>query len=516
MYPNVVVAARACRITLALLLVLALTGWTKPAESARADVPPATTPVATASITQMSSESQTVTYSTPAARVISSSLSGGLWIDWGDGPHSSMYFESDAQRPLHTGVYPDVQPQADTGTLSFDVYGDRDFEPFHGEFDVLDLATDADGNFTRLDIVFITSTLDYENTAFGEVRLNEPGSSSALSPSALALRWPTMPRDLARTYAVETLTNTSGSALRLGTAKIRDGSTDDFHLRKDRCSHRTLTVGASCTLEVGFSATRGGPRNAILDIPAGPSHLTVSLAGTGRIGTTKITASGSAVRGGKTTVWKKIFIYPEYERAKPNLSYVWEAGVDTQGRSHHIRTTLYGPQPLATGNHPVNTGEPYSFNTLFDSHCGDQHDYQHGTIDIKKFRTDNTNIPVDAKINFDEDCGTKNYHGQLQWQDRDDTTPPTTPSNLRIVNGKARWKNSPARDYASTVARVLPGAGSDGLPVNGYPVSSGRATSAALPRLANGHNYTLLVWSVDKTGNVSAPATLAFNAGTVR
>lgn len=510
MHPTVVVARRALVVALALFLVVALMGMVGHATPARADLSPDEAPSVVASITQTSSGSPSVTYSTRSARVISNTLYGGLRIAWGDRPSSSLDFESDAQRPLHTGGYTDVQPAADTGELSFDAYGDRDFEPFHGEFEVLDLATDANGNFTRLHIVFITSTIDHTNTAFGEVRLNEPEPSTALSASALSLRWPTTPRSAARIYAVETVTNTTGSTLKLGTAKVVNGATDDFRLRRDRCSRHSLAGGASCTVEVGFSASRGGPRTAVLDVPGGKSHLVVSLAGSGRIGTTKITISGSAVRDKKKTVWTSIFIYPRYGHDDPEASYRWEAGSDTQGRPHHINLRVSGPLPLTEGKHSTRAGAAYELNTLFDSHCGSEDDDQEGTINIRRFRADATNVPVAAKIDFDESCGSARYHGQLLWQDRADTTAPSKPSRLRIDGGKARWKNSSSHDYASTIVRVLPDGGENGLPLDGFAVSSGHGSSAALPSLTPGRRYTLLAWTLDETGNVSSPTSLSF------
>jgi hypothetical protein len=50
----------------------------------------------------------------------------------------------------------------------------------------------------------------------------------------------------------------------------------------------------------------------------------------------------------------------------------------------------------------------------------------------------------------------------------------------------------------------VPGAGVGALPTSGLPVTSTGATSATLPALTSGRQYTLIAWSVDSSGNVGA------------
>ncbi|GAB2586648.1 hypothetical protein GCM10009593_27110 [Microlunatus antarcticus] len=456
----------------------------------------------------------TVTYSTRTAKV-SGTLADGLWVDWDfdDFPYPQLEFDSSVQRPLHVGVFANIQPSPDTGDPTIDDFTDRAFEPLHGEFDVLDLATDSDGHFTRFDIVFITSTTFAPNTVFGEVRLNEDAPSTVVSPSATALRWPLVRRHSDPLWAVETLTNTSTSKVKLGKADLTRGATSDYRIRKDRCSHHTLAPGASCTLQVGFSPTHGGPRDAVLEVPTGTQAVTMSLAGAAAIGTTKLTVTGSyAPHDKKKTTYRDISVDSDYDRTSSTTGYRFSGIVQTGNQPHGFEIEVGGPRPFTSGTYSthedVTPQEPYVFGFLLDYRCYNQA----GTITIHDFQTDARNVPTEADIDIVQHCDHVTLKGRLQWQDRDDTRAPSKPTKLRITGGKARWTHSSSKDYAATVVRVVPGTGTDATPLNGYPVSSSRATSAALPTLTKGQSYTLLAYSLDETGNASAATMLAFTA----
>jgi hypothetical protein len=92
----------------------------------------------------------------------------------------------------------------------------------------------------------------------------------------------------------------------------------------------------------------------------------------------------------------------------------------------------------------------------------------------------------------------------LLWQYRSHTTPPKAPTGLGISGSSVHWTKSASRDAVESIARLVPGTGQDATPTTGYALSGGSATSATLPILTPGESYTIEVFAVDATGNVSA------------
>jgi len=63
------------------------------------------------------------------------------------------------------------------------------------------------------------------------------------------------------------------------------------------------------------------------------------------------------------------------------------------------------------------------------------------------------------------------------------------------------------RDLATPVVRINPGSRS--TPTSGYPVAVGTARTGTIPALPSG-TYEIAAFSVEQTGNVSAPTTTTF------
>jgi hypothetical protein len=64
-----------------------------------------------------------------------------------------------------------------------------------------------------------------------------------------------------------------------------------------------------------------------------------------------------------------------------------------------------------------------------------------------------------------------------------------------------------AEQAASSIARLVPGTGQNATPTTGYALGSGSADSTTLPSLNPGETYTVEVFAVDASGNVSRPST---------
>jgi hypothetical protein len=130
---------------------------------------------------------------------------------------------------------------------------------------------------------------------------------------------------------------------------------------------------------------------------------------------------------------------------------------------------------------------------------------------VHAFTVDATGAPAMANIDYTQRCveedPSKVMTARLLWQYRSDTTPPLPPTGIGISGASVRWTKSASGDAVESIARLVAGTGQDATPTTGYALSSGSATSATLPALTHGETYTIEVFAVDATGNVSRPQT---------
>ena len=97
-----------------------------------------------------------------------------------------------------------------------------------------------------------------------------------------------------------TITNGGHGNLEIDAAQLTGGDVADFQLSGDGCSQTTLTVGATCTLQVRFGPAAGGERRATLALtsndPASP--LRIALEGRGELPQVPAGAPGPTVPPG--------------------------------------------------------------------------------------------------------------------------------------------------------------------------------------------------------------------------
>jgi regulation of enolase protein 1 (concanavalin A-like superfamily) len=79
------------------------------------------------------------------------------------------------------------------------------------------------------------------------------------------------------------LTNRGGAVLTIGSISLTGGAARDFAVGADGCSGRSIDAGQACTLQVVFSPTGGGTRDAALSVPSNvhDSPTLVTLTGVG-------------------------------------------------------------------------------------------------------------------------------------------------------------------------------------------------------------------------------------------
>ena len=423
-----------------------------------------------------------------------------------------IQFAPPAGQSFHRGHYPVVDSNQTPGQAFGDIIVGSDELGFHGDIDVLDWVPGPNNLPSRFDIVF----RDGESVAngqgyFGEVRLGEP-NEGAVHLGLRHIEWPSTAVGSTRITATEWLHNTSAGAVSIGSPQLTGVNAGDWRVTSDSCPAQ-LAAGATCSMVLGYSPKAGGPRVAALVVPVGGRRQTVSLTGEAPLGTSSLTYSGTDwVSGGMTNSF-------------PNGKYVMEAKLTPSGIFAWTESTPYvdwydptvwmdapGGGPLALGTHTTVGATPRSDTQYGESTwglgrgCGSYA----GSMTVHAFTLDASGVPSMANIDYTERCveeqdPSKVMTAHLLWQYRSDTTPPKTPTGIGISGSTVHWIKSASSDAVESIARLVPGDGQDATPTSGYPLSAGSATSATLPRLTAGETYTVEVFAVDSTGNVSSP-----------
>jgi streptogramin lyase len=111
----------------------------------------------------------------------------------------------------------------------------------------------------------------------------DAGPEGTATPSTTSMAFGTQPLTTLGAPRSLTISNTGHGLLEIDTVQIAAGDVDDFLVSHDGCSHRTLAVGASCTVGVRFGPSGEGARRSMLELrgndPAG--RLRIGLEGSG-------------------------------------------------------------------------------------------------------------------------------------------------------------------------------------------------------------------------------------------
>lgn len=402
--------------------------------------------------------------------------------------------------PLTTGVYRLVGEQPYGATVpTLRINGTE----ISGEFDVLDIASDpTDGTITRFDALV---------PGIGEFRFGEDAAGSVVFGARNIVFARTF-IGLPKTTQVETVHNTGTTAVPLAAPTVSGANATSFSVSGSTCG-TTLAAGATCSFTVGFAPKTAGPATASLGVKVGTTTRTVPLTGSAYLGTTGITSSGKdIVDKGKTT---------KVTSATTAMTVVAVAGgwtfnadrLDGSGSAVSVHVEGPGDGPLPVGTRKTTVSGGYKVLTAVDSSGCDTT----GTETVKQFRNDPvTGLPDTVDMSFTQYCVDANAQtGTLQWQARSDVTAPAAPTSVRVSATSPRkvsWKASASTDAKSVVARLVQGTGAGATPQSGTPLTVS-GTTATVPSVPAGQQYTVVLFAVDAAGNVSKPATTRF--GTV-
>jgi hypothetical protein len=376
-----------------------------------------------------------------------------------------------------------------------------DGEYLSGELDIADLVADpTNGEITHFDAVM---------EGVGEFRFGEDsvGSTRLGAKSILfAETFVGKPKKVVR----ETVYNGGSKAVVLGKPTITGQAASSFSVSSDTCGP-SLAPGTACAFGVGFAPKAGGPSTATLSLRVGDGTQAVSLAGAAFLGSTSLTSKGDdPIDHGVTTSVTGASSDMTVRRSGGGWIFDSESLVDGHDL---VQAYIEGPGGKAppTGDRRTYISGQGTGNTIVVTVDSTGCDTQ-GTWNVKRFDLDPaTDLPVAVDLTFAQKCfsssGTQT--GALQWQARSDTTAPSPVSDLTISSSTSRratWKASPSTDAKTIIARLVEGNGVGATPVSGRPLAVSGGTSSALPSVAPGQQYAVVVFAIDGTGNVSKAA----------
>ncbi|PZE92881.1 hypothetical protein DEI95_07945 [Curtobacterium sp. MCBD17_008] len=410
-------------------------------------------------------------------------------------------------KPLAAGSYRLVgSQQADFASVPTLKIND---DYVYGAFDILDLASNpTNGTITRFDAVV---------PGIGEFRFGEDKAGSVLLGANSFSFKKTFIGLKKNAEQVETVHNTGTTAVALGKPSIAGADASSFSVMSNTC-RTTLAAGAACTFRVGFAPKTAGPLTAKVAMKIGTANKAVRLTGSAYLGTTSITSSGKdIVNKGKTTSVNS----SNTAMLVTEDGYGWTFIADRlDGSGTVVSVHVEGPyrKPLAVGTRKTTStsaaGDYEVLTTVNGSGCDTT-----GTETVKQFLLDPvTGLPDTADMSFTQYCFDKiPQTGTLKWQARSDATAPAAPTAVEVSATKPRkvsWKASASRDAKSVVARLVQGTGAGATAQSGIPLTVS-GTTATVPSVHSGQQYTVLLFSVDTAGNVSKPATARFGTAPV-
>jgi hypothetical protein len=429
-------------------------------------------------------------------------------------------FVAPSGRELTPGRYPGATryPFQETGEPGLDVSGDgRGCNELTGSFTVLDIAPD------RLWIFYEQHCEGGDPAVFGEIRLGYGEADSPLGVEAGIIGWPSEhPGVAVRPYPIRVANN--GATPAAVTSTVVAGG-NDFTVISNGCP-ASLAPGATCTVHVGFTAGRAGPRLGLLEISDGRGNVReISLSGVGISGRTAWQMSGDAgdyISGGRS------YAYTPQQGARMggggSETYAW---MSADHADDWWSASFKAPQgQILLPGHTYTGATRYPFNSgnagLSVSGSGRGCNTLTGQFTVHEATYDNGYL-TGFRISFEQHCegAVPALRGEVSWRAVDpdaptpDTTPPAPVSGLAAGPAGAAveltWANPTDADWVDTV--VLGASGTKAV-TEGRLVYDGRRTSTVVTGFPTWLPYTLTVFTEDTSGNLSPVRTVTIPATT--
>lgn len=339
----------------------------------------------------------------------------------------------------------------------------------------------------------------------GELRLGYPQTTYDVSPRVVVWPWSTIyPGHAAQDVPVR-VRLTSAKAVTAYMPKVYGLDAADFPIRKQNCTGKLTASG--CTVWIGFTPKAPGPRHAKLTVPTSAGPTSVSLDGTGGVGTSSWTAGVN---------WTD----------PPRTEHLGMTSVSA-GSPYEITSQAWEPLPDGTmqlwnTNFGLNNGQQMKEDTTYtyvpgqgpffmDLSRGDGAcEITSGSVtinDLAWLGPDHDLARMDADLTANCQSSTPySVSAEMKFHARADVTSPGPVSNLKAVRDGGRvtvtWTKPPAADLAGVIVRWYAArhAPSVWWAGNTAYFGTGRSVSVKAPAT---QPVSVSVWTYDKTGNMS-------------
>jgi FG-GAP-like repeat len=350
----------------------------------------------------------------------------------------SFDFYAPAGQKLHvgtyTGVYTNMGSDPDFAGLLVD-FGSSSERPQGSEVEIRDLATDASGTVTRLDLVFRLNPARPANSRFGSIRFGQDETPDR-TLSAHRISWPMSPVGAPRVLATESLHNTGTAPLNVGSAAVTGLNRADFTVTADSCSGRTLLPGQACPVVIGYTPTAAGRRSATLSLPINGETDTVELGGEAPPGFSRIVTSGNDyVSNGLVHDYVDGPYQLEVKGNRQRLMFAPTKVYDYQFDGLSVWLRGSGNQPMTIGVHPAEnyfSGSQTAYGIYVSGlgrGCGTA-----GSINVKQLTYAPDGTLLTADIAFTQTC--------------------TSDSPGKVMNGEIKWRLPIAQSLPSPLSRL--------------------------------------------------------------
>lgn len=501
------------------LILLALVGATFPVLASGGSTP-AAADTATGYVTMVSESGDYIGQG--IARTYRSNIS--YWVSETTAHVSAGPFTFDFAAPAGYALTPARYPGAtrypfqEAGEPGIDVSGDgRGCNTSTGFFALLDRGPG------RLWIVYEQHCEGDDAAVFGEIRLGYGEATEPLGVEAGILAFPSdYPGVPVRPVPIRVTNN--GATATTVTSAIKAGAAD-YSIISNGCS-ASLPPGASCTVHVGWTASRPGVRLGLLEISDSRGGFReISLSAVGTSGRTRWQMSGDAgdyISGGRS------YSYTPQTGARLGgggaETYAWMSADhgddwwDARFQAPTGQILLPGKTYTGATRWPFNSGNA----GLDVSGSGRGCNTLTGQFTVHEATYDN-GILTGFRISFEQHCegATPALRGELSWRAHDpsaptpDTTAPGPVTDLTAGPAGASvplsWTNPTDADWVDI---VILGASGTSAVTEGRLVYDGRRTSTVVTGFPTWLPYTLTVFSEDTSGNLSPVRTVTIPATT--
>jgi hypothetical protein len=443
---------------------------------------------------------------------ISLSLSGGTsGKDW------SLVIDPPIGSKFKVGYYSRAQRAEfkTAGHPGLDISGDgRGCNTVSGAFEVRKL-TVSNGAITQLDLLYEQHCEGLPAALFGEIQIGQPRPAGLIT-SSMSITWPATTHGAKVTPVPVYVRNPSTKSVHVGTISLSGSGASQFSLSLNGCGGSTLGPGDSCDVFVRFTARSAGPQTAKLNLPLGTTTYHVQLDVPVNVGTTSLTMTSDAgdyIGAGKT-----------YNFTGAN-SVIWLTSGSLTGLSARLNSSdgqwwdvdMYpaSGEVLAVGNYTNATRYPFngSGNGLNVDGDGRGCNTLTGSFRVKQVAfsaVDNSLQHFDGT--FVQHCKGQSpaLSGELKYESAPVITPPPGVGSLHVSSSSgvlsASWVNPTLSGYLHTIVRIERSGSPFGVaPFAGVSGYVGTGQSVQVHGLTVGRSYTVVVYTVDKYGNVSSP-----------